>query len=66
MDGCNKYVKHEYTNTTFGWGDEYTINSVNPFHTKIEFGAGSDGEVESVTTTITQGEDVLVLKFNNE
>ena len=66
MDGCNKYIEHEYTNETFGWGDEYKINTMNPFHTKIAFEAGSDGQVASVTTTVTQGEDMVVLKLGSD
>ena len=66
MDGCFKYIEHEYTNTTFGWGEEYIVNSMNPFHTKIEFEKGSDGQVASVTTTVTQGTDMVVLKMGSE
>ena len=66
MDGCNKYVEHEYTNETFGWGSEYQINTEQPFHTKMDFEAADDGSIASVTTTITQGEKFVVLPLGNK
>ena len=62
MDGCLKYIDREYSNVTFGWGDEYHVDTSLPFHAKIEFETDPrKGSLSSVTTTITQRNETIVL-----
>ena len=60
-DRAGKCVADIPTVSDFGPGSDYKINSLESFHVKIDFKKSSEGQFSGYTTTLSQGEEQLVL-----